>query len=256
MKHLRTLSVTFAEPIRWEELECFRGAMAEKVGIQHDFYHNHNNEPGAKLAFHYRYPLIQYQLRRGRPRLLFLDEAIEEARYFFGQPDWSLQLNGRPYQSAIEALKADQYAVDVTPGEFHRYRLRHWQALNAENYAAFQAARPLRDKVALLERVLASQILAFATGIGYRLPHRLELYLTDWHHTRPARYKGVKVFTFEVSFEANMLLPAGIGLGKGVSVGYGGCWGDYEQRNDEQRNVQMLNEEGVGGGTFKKDRET
>jgi hypothetical protein len=228
MKNLRMLSVTFTEAIRREELECFRGAVAVKVGLDHDFYHNHNNAPDAPKAFHYRYPLIQYQLRHRRPRLLFLDEAIEEARHFFGQQDWDLELNGRSYRSAIDELKASQHLVDVTPGQFHRYRLRHWQALNIDNYQTFKATPALRDKVALLERVLASQILAFATGISYRLPHRLELYLTDWHHTRSATYKGVRVNAFEVSFEANMVLPPGIGLGKGVSVGFGGVEGEGE----------------------------
>jgi hypothetical protein len=34
-------------------------------------------------------------------------------------------------------------------------------------------------------------------------------------------YKGIKVMGFSIDFEANLTLPSGIGLGKGVSMGYG-----------------------------------
>ena len=34
-------------------------------------------------------------------------------------------------------------------------------------------------------------------------------------------YKGIKVLGFTLDFEANLTLPSGIGLGKGVSTGLG-----------------------------------
>lgn len=224
MKNLRMLTVSFIEPIRWEELECFRGAMVEKVGIQHDYYHNHNNKEGAPTAYHYRYPLIQYHLKQGRPQLLFLEDAIDEARHFFAQPDWQLQLNGRAYNSTIEELKAKQFPVKVSADQEWEYRLHNWQALNMKNYEAYQAKPNLTERIAMLQRVLVSQILAFSTGVDYRLPIRLELELTDWHSTRKIRYKGVLVKTFDLSFRANILLPNNIGLGKGASLGFGRCW--------------------------------
>lgn len=219
--NLRVLSVTFTEEIRAEELECFRGAIAEKAGLENDRYHNHNNTPDAKTVFHYRYPLIQYQRYRRQPRILFLDEAIEDAQHFFTQSDWNLNMNGRPYPTSIADLRASQCTVGVTPGQFHHYRLYRWQALNTDNFAQYQSIQPLRDKAAFLERILSGHLLAFFSGIGFHLPHRFQLDLTHLHQVRPGSYRGIKAQLFDVSFRAELLLPYGVGVGKGTGLGYG-----------------------------------
>lgn len=172
-------------------------------------------------TIHYRYPLVQYQLMRRRPRLLFLEEAIEDARHFFTRPDWDLTMNGRPCQATVTELKASQYDIGLTPGEFHHYRLFRWQALNTDNFQSYRQTETLAAKVAFLERVLIGQLLSFFTGVGHRLPERFELALTDWHYSGSAMYKGVRVCTFGLSFRADLLLPPGVGLGKGVSLGFG-----------------------------------
>ncbi len=221
LQNMRSLSVTFAEPIEPQELECFRGAIAEKAGFQHERFHNHNNAPGAKTAFHYRYPLIQYQLHRGQPRIVFLNEAIEDAQHFFTQSDWDLQLNGKPYRTKIAGLRANQHHVGVTPGAWGYYRLRRWQALNTDNYPEYRSIITLRDKAAFLERILAGHLLAFFTGIGIQLPHRFQLDLTDLYRTSEISYRGIQAQVFDIHFRAELMLPSGIGIGKGTGLGFG-----------------------------------
>lgn len=231
MKNLRMLSVSFSEEIHPAELECFRGALVEKVGLEHERYHNHNNSGNSASRFHYRYPLVQYQLMKGRPRLLFLEDAIEDARHFFTQPDWDLHMNGRDYHTKIAELKATQHQVGVTPGHFHHYRLRRWQALNTENYQRYQSMETFLEKVGFLERVLSGQLLSFFTGIEYQLPERFRLDITDWGRAYTAPYKGVEVSLFDISFRAELALPSGVGMGKGSSLGYGRVWGDGKDEN-------------------------
>jgi hypothetical protein len=102
MKKLRLLSVSFDTHIKPWELKKFRGAVARKVGIEHEWFHNHDNSsqfdsgqlavsdeqsdqlladdqtnvapseaeaglPTANLKlptkkYHHRYPLIQYKI--------------------------------------------------------------------------------------------------------------------------------------------------------------------------------------------------
>ncbi len=102
MKKLRLLSVSFDTNIKPWELKKFRGAVARKVGIEHEWFHNHDNsaqfdsgqlavsaeqadqllakgqscaefdEAGTQLQtancklptkkYHHRYPLIQYKI--------------------------------------------------------------------------------------------------------------------------------------------------------------------------------------------------
>lgn len=218
------LSVSFSEEIHPGELECFRGALVEKVGFEHERYHNHNNSGNGASQFHYRYPLIQYQLMQRRPRLLFLEDAIEDARHFFTQPDWDLHMNGRDYHTKIAELKATQHQVGVTPGRYQHYRLRRWQALNTDNYPKYQSLETLSEKVAFLERVLSGQLLSFFTGVGYQLPERFRLELTDWGRAYTDQYKGIEASLFDVAFRAELALPSGVGVGKGGGLGYGRVW--------------------------------
>ena len=93
IKKLRVLSVSFDTHIKPYELPSFRGALAHKVGIEHEWFHNHDNATG---GFHNRYPLIQYKLDtymgQFRPMMLCLDAAVEEAHHFFSQPDWTVRI--------------------------------------------------------------------------------------------------------------------------------------------------------------------
>lgn len=63
MQPLRILSVTFDTHLDPWDLPKFRGAIARKVGLEHEWFHNHDNENG---GYHQRYPLIQYKLEPQR----------------------------------------------------------------------------------------------------------------------------------------------------------------------------------------------
>lgn len=217
---VRTLSITFSEPIPVHELECFRGAVTEKVGLDREWYHNHDNDPFRAVSFHYRYPLIQYHLSRGRPKLLFLNEAIDEARHYFTQPDWQLKMAGRTYSSQIDQLKVDQLIFGLG-SEMQHYTLSRWLALNERNHYEFLATKRLSEKVELLERVLVGHILNMATGFNYRFPEHFTLYLSDIFRHRVVPYKGVEFLAFDLSFWTTALLPVGLSLGKRSSLGNG-----------------------------------
>ncbi len=67
MKKLRLLAVSFDTHISPWELKQFRGAVSQKVGLEHEWFHNHDNSgeeqdsPSyGRPRYHHRYPLIQY----------------------------------------------------------------------------------------------------------------------------------------------------------------------------------------------------
>lgn len=230
---LRMLTVTFEQEILARELENFRGAIVEKIGLdKSEFYHNHNNSPDAKQPFHYRYPLIQYALDNNRPKLIFLENAIDEARLFFSQPDWDMTVNGKPYKSSIQNIKASQPILALVKGNTFFYRLQTWQALNTINYEKFKKHARLIDKVNHLQSALSGHIIALASGLGYRIPERFELDLTDIYKTYAGYYKGVKVALYDIGFQTDMIIPSGLGLGKGASLGYGRIWRYREQEEN------------------------
>lgn len=221
MNTIRTLDITFDQPISIEEMEYFRGAIVEKVGIHRSWYHNHDNDPDSELRFHYRYPLIQYCRRRGQPGILFINEAVAEAQYLLTQPDWSLSFATREYTGRLSDLRTGQQEMVSLGDIFREYRLGRWLALNEENYARYQALSNLKLRIELLERILAAQILSLATGVNVRLVERFNVELTAIKYTQTVIYKGTPLLLFGIQFKTNLALPIGLGLGKGVALGYG-----------------------------------
>lgn len=220
MKQLRLLSVTFDTPIAPQETLAFRGAIIEKVGLDRDYFHNHNNDENTKSNFYNRYPLIQYKRLGQRPCILFIDAGVEEAQYFFRQSDWELNFARRQYRASIADLRVRQYPLGVCE-EDKSYRLHQWAALNQRNYEEFQALPDEAARHAMLERILVGQILGFGQGVGHRYQQRFELSITEIKKSRFIPFKGFGLLTFDILFKANVLLPPLIGLGRGAARGCG-----------------------------------
>jgi hypothetical protein len=244
MKKLRLLAVSFDTEIKPWEITRFRGAVAQKVGIEHEWFHNHDNSPqsavsspesdgsessplgagGAKPKYHQRYPLIQYKIdthgQQMRPMLLCLDDCIEEAHHLFSQADWTLRIGDTRHDLRIARLHVDQINLNVWERPF-TYRLHKWRALNSDHFREWQQLRGQAEKFAFLDQVLVSHILSFARGVGWELDRRFDVKITRHLKEEWVSFKGIKMLAFTVEFTANLSLPDFIGLGAGVSEGFG-----------------------------------
>lgn len=231
MKRLRILQVAFDTEIQPYQLPQFRGAIAQKVGFEHDWFHNHDNDSG---GFHNRYPLIQYKLdtHKGqmRPMLLCLEEGIEEAHHFFSQPDWTLNLKGTPLEMRIARLHVNQYTLQVWQQPF-RYRIHKWQAFNPDNYDKYRQLTGLAERYSFLEKLLKTQIQSFGKGVGWQVSD-FDLKITHIAKEEWLQYKHYqKILVFTLDFQANVSLPEYVGIGKGASRGLG-----VVRRNEERIN--------------------
>ena len=222
MKRLRILHVSFDANIQPYQLPAFRGALAAKVGWEHEWFHNHDNENGGT---HNRYPLIQYKLDtykgQMRPMLLCLENGIEEAHHLFSQPDWTLDLHGTALPLKIANLNVNQYTLNTWERPF-AYRLHKWQAMNTENYQKYQLLRGIVERTSFLEQLLRNQITSFAKAVDWQIPDNFSLKLLYLPKEEWLQYKHrQKTLVFTVDFEANVSLPDFIGLGRGASRGLG-----------------------------------
>jgi hypothetical protein len=217
MTKLRLLSVQFDTPIDPWELPAFRGAVAAKAGLEHDMFHNHDNETG---GFHYRLPLIQYKQDRGLPMLVCLNEGIEELHHFFSQPDWTVILNGRKAPVRIHKLDVKQYTLGAWDKTF-RYHLRDWIGLRDENYGQYTRLDGAVERLSHLQNVLQKQLDALLQQLDCTPERPVEVKIQQVQRERWVSFKGVKVLAFSLEFTANVALPNYIGLGKGCSMGWG-----------------------------------
>lgn len=221
MKIINTLTVSFDTPILPWELNKFRGAMSEKVGYEHEWFHNHNNETG---GFHHRYPKIQYKVdthgREMRPMLMCIGEGIKEAHHYFSQPDWGLHFGEQKRDMRIAHLNQQQYNLSVG-GEFRLYRIHKWQALNSDNYGVWKKLDSIAARYHFLEQTMAAHIISFAKGVEWTIDQPFSVRITQQLKEEWITFKNLKVLCFSLEFKTNVSLPDFIGLGKGGSVGFG-----------------------------------
>lgn len=221
MRKLRLLSVSFDTHLNPWDLPKFRGAVARKVGIEHEWFHNHDNTNG---GYHHRYPLIQYKIdthgRQMRPMLLCLDDCIEEVHHFFSQSDWSLRIGDQVHDMRIARLHVDQINLNVWESFLH-YRLHKWRALNSDNFRQWQQLEGVVERTTFLESILAAHILSFARGVGWELDKRFEVKITKLLKEEWVSFKDIKMLAFTIEFKANVSLPDFIGLGQGSGEGFG-----------------------------------
>jgi hypothetical protein len=73
----------------------------------------------------------------------------------------------------------------------------------------------------MLERILIGNILSFAKGIEWKIDQPIKLNITHVALERLNKMKDIKVAVLDIRFNCNVALPDWIGLGKGVSKGFG-----------------------------------
>jgi hypothetical protein len=213
---VRTLLVTFRHEGPIFPIGAFRGAVVEKVGRQHVFFHNHDEE-GSSV---YRYPLIQYKRFKGQPAFFCIGDGVDEIHKLFMQPNWDLDILGNRVRLQVDRLDLRTHPVRLN-GQMHAYKLSDWQGLNRDNHARFHAAPNALQQKLMLERIVTGNLLSFAKGIGWQIEGRVLAEVPNPPLLKSRRFKGVEIDVFDMDIMTNMTLPEGMGIGKAVSLGFG-----------------------------------
>lgn len=232
MSNLKVLTISFDTPIKPWELRQFRGALSESVGYDKSHFHNHDNQNG---GFHYRYPLIQYKYHNHKPMLVCLNDGVEEMQHFFTKSDWTLNMKGREVDMKIDQLNMRQYRVDILENSF-RYHIRNWIPFNSENYKIWQNLESITEQSAFLETLMANHIVSFCYGVNSKPENRIEVKITELETPKSVSFKRLKMLCFSAVFRTNLSLPDFVGLGKGVSMGFGTVRRLGEKRSENQLN--------------------
>ena len=216
LKRIRYLTVRFDTDLYDYELPAFRGAIVELVGSEHTLFHNHLSTG----RFLYRYPVIQYKRIGSNPAIICLDEGVDEIHHVFNNASWDVQIGDRPVQLRIKDMRMNQFTMQAWEHRFP-FCIRNWLALNQKNYEAYQELTGLVERITFLERILTGNILSMAKGLDWRIDREVIVRINDLSPLRWLRFKGQLLASFDADFSTNVFLPDFIGLGKGVSTGFG-----------------------------------
>ncbi len=211
----RVLSIQFANEIKSQEIPLFRGAVIGALDSSNILFHNHKED-----GFRYSYPLIQYKRKDGKAMIICIGEGTEAIGCFFQNANLEVSIGTRMIKLEISDLKAYQFITQIW-NDLFTYRINRWMPLNKENYEIFRSNDSIADRYAMLENILTGNILSFAKGIGVFFDKEVICKITDINEPHLVQYKDTKMMIFNATFKSNVSLPDYIGLGKGVSIGYG-----------------------------------
>ncbi|MCC8186828.1 MAG: hypothetical protein LIP08_04780 [Bacteroides sp.] len=211
----KILIVHFRNPLSPHELPQFRGAIIHATENADILFHNH-----AENQLRYAYPLIQYKRIRNNAAIVCIGEGTEAIGDFFSSRNFDVNIGNRKVTLEIEAITARQEVVQVWDSSFS-YHINKWLPLNQENYARYRQSESLAERYTMLEKILTGNILSFAKGVGIRFEKQIICQITEAQESYSLEYKKVRMTTFHAKFKSNVSLPSLIGLGKGVSQGFG-----------------------------------
>ena len=190
-----------------------RGYFGNLFREKSELLHNHmgNGE------FRYAYPQVQYKIIDGTPILVGIKDGARLLPELFLKIK-ELNINGTiipVHQKNIEARQVDIGISD----QRYTYRFETlWMGVNQKNHQQYERSSPDAQQQ-LLQRILTGNCLSFFKGMDHFVQERIEV--TARFKEKQTRFKSTVMLAFEGVFEANVLLPDYIGLGKQVARGFG-----------------------------------
>lgn len=237
-------TITFDLPFFPSMLKKLRGAIIESVmqykpvfeaaGIPTQVFHNHTEpklvmvsdggEDLSEAPKHDRtwdYPLVQYKIRHKKAEIMGIGPGAQAVQLWMSLVGETLTVNGEEVSLAVNTHNHTQWKPELTETA-RLFRLNKWLPLSAKNYQAWQEMPKLSDKVKLLDGILWGHIFHMAKGVGFEIDKdRFELYTSTIDMQTYKNCFDIKKLALDITFCTNLNLPEEIGLGQGVSIGFG-----------------------------------
>lgn len=212
----RVLVIKYANRLPISAIPLFRGAVIGAMdGSANVLYHNHSGE-----SVVYHYPLIQYKRIDGCAAIVAIDGGADIIGQFLSSGVSELTLGKRKEIFTISNVFTTNSTINVNEDDCE-YCLHHWLPFNSENYREYKFIEDLALKVQFMEKILVGNIMSLAKGVGVSLTSNVTCRIKTIDYQRLATYKGVKMMSFDLVFKSNVTLPDFVGIGKGVSLGFG-----------------------------------
>ncbi len=215
MSRIRTLIIKFSNEISHKEITLFRGAVINAMENADILFHNHTDN-----GLRYKYPLIQYKRIHGQAAIVCIGEGTDVIGEFFNSQNYDISLGRKEITLGLDTIKNENTVLEVGDA-YKTYIIRKWLPFNQDNYKKYDKTESIVEQYSMLERLLTANILSFAKGVDIHIEDNIVVKITKISESKTYIYKGVKMRGFDLEFKSNISLPDFIGLGKGVSHGYG-----------------------------------
>ena len=215
MLNLNQIIIRFKNQISQRGIPLFAEATARRVINNNDPFHTHNVSNK-----HYCYPMIQCKRINGRAAIICIGEGTERIGGYFASANEPFLVDGKEVTKEVETVKAENNIVQAWDSEFV-FSIRKYLPLSNEFYTEYQNINETIQRRELIAKILKANILLFAQSIGIHFDREVICQVTDWEEKAMVKYKNHTFASFDLIFKTNISLPNYIGLGIGVSHGYG-----------------------------------
>ena len=187
----------------------FLGNIYKDYPILHNHYANDK--------FLYSYPYVQYKIINGNIVIVGIDEGAELLKKI--APELTTLNLDKEYKITEKLIHEKEFDIKPSSEEKHYKFITPWLGLNQNNYKRYINTKDWKEKKDILNKVLVGNLLSMSKGLGIIVNKRL--YAKTHFEEKIVEYKGVKMNAFMGEFKVHYSLPDYIGLGKGVSQGFG-----------------------------------
>lgn len=188
-----------------------RGFIGNKFK-EYNLLHNHYGK-----NYIFTYPKVQYKIVDNKILIFGLNEGGEVLKKISSDLNF-LDLDKR-YNINEKIIHEQKFDIKPTIDEKHYKFVTPWIGLNTKNYQKFKKMNNWKDKKILLNNIIVGNILSLSKGLGIIVNKRL--YTKSFLNEENIIYKSVSMNAFTGEFKIHYDLPDYIGIGKGVSHGFG-----------------------------------
>ena len=215
MLKLSQLIIRFKNKMGQREIPMFAEATESKAIYNNDRFHTHNDRDKQ-----YCYPLIQCKRINGQAAIICFGEGTERIGGLFSSSSEPVLFDNREVTLEIETVKAEKMIVQAWQDTF-TYTIRKYLPLSDNYYSEFQEINDLKQRMALIEKILRANIYFFTKSIGIDIDKGVVCEVISGEEKAKVKYKNHTFASFDLVFKTNVSLPNYIGLGIGVSHGHG-----------------------------------
>jgi len=189
-----------------------RGHIGNKF-IDHPLLHNHYS----KEKYLYSYPLIQYKVINGQASIIGIEEGADLIKEI--SSDIKELKMDKHYIVEEKILHEKEFDINTSNKECHYQFISPWIGLNTKNYHTYVNMSSWKESKDFLNKILVGNILSMCKGLGIIVNRRL--FVHSYFNQTKVQYKSVNMIGFTGEFKVKFKIPDYLGLGKGVSQGYG-----------------------------------
>lgn len=185
------------------------------IGNEFKEYNLLHNHYGKNYLF--TYPKVQYKLFDDIILVLGINEGGDVLKKISSDIN-CLELD-KKYRVTEKIIHENKFDIKPTFDEKHYKFVTPWIGLNTLNFQKFKELNSWKEKKFLLNKILVGNILSLSKGLGIIVNKKL--YAKSFLNDEYVIYKSVKMNAFNGEFKIHYDLPDYIGIGKGVSQGFG-----------------------------------